>query len=123
MVIKDGQKNKVSEIQGYSKGFENIKNLINYTILSKISNLTLFALSSENFNRASVNIIYELIYENFSKTFEELITHKDVKIKIFGSRENLPKKIVNIFEDLEKQSIHNNGLKLNIAFNYGFKMR
>ncbi len=115
------KKNNYSELKGYSKGFENIKNLVNYSLSSKISNLTLFALSSENFNRTSVNIIYELIYENFSKTFEELITNKGVKIKIFGSRENLPNKIINIFEKFEISSMNNNLLSLNIAFNYGFK--
>ena len=46
---------------------------------------------------------------------------KGVRIKIFGSRENLPKKIINIFNEIESLSLNNKNLKLNIAFNYGFK--
>ena len=59
------KKNKTTYLNGYSKGFENIQNLVDYTLSKKISNLTIFALSSENFNRSSINLIYELIYDNF----------------------------------------------------------
>ena len=115
------KKNNKSNIVGYTKGFENIKNLVNYVILKKISNLTIFALSTENFNRTSINIIYDIIYNNFSKTFNELVNDKGVKIKIFGSRENLPDKILKIFNNIESSSFNNKNLNLNIAFNYGFK--
>ena len=115
------KKNNKSNIVGYTKGFENIKNLVNYVILKKISNLTIFALSTENFNRTSINIIYDIIYNNFSKTFNELVNNKGVKIKIFGSRENLPDKILKIFNNIESSSFNNKNLNLNIAFNYGFK--
>ena len=33
----------------------------------------------------------------------------------------LPKKILDIFENIEKLSLNNKNLNLNIAFNYGFK--
>ena len=115
------KKNNYTYLYGYTKGFENIRNLINYSLNKKISNLTIFTLSSENFNRSSVNIIYDIIYDNFSKTFTDLIKEKGVKIKIFGSRKNLPKKILEIFHNIEKESNNNKNLNLNIAFNYGFK--
>ena len=115
------KKNKYSNLYGYTKGFENIRNLVNYSLSKKISNLTIFALSSENFNRSSINIIYEIIYNNFSKTFTDLIEEKGVKINIFGSRNNLPKKIIKIFKSIETSSLKNKRLNLNIAFNYGFK--
>ena len=115
------KKNKTTYINGYSKGFENIQNLVDYTLSKKISNLTIFALSSENFNRSSINLIYELIYNNFSKTFSDLISNKEVRVKIFGTRKNLPKKILEIFNNIETKSSDNDKLNLNIAFNYGFK--
>ena len=124
--ILDGNKrwakrNKFSNFIGYSKGFENIKNLVNFSLNIKLKNLTLYALSSENFHRSSLDLIYDIIYKNFSKYFEDLVVGNDVKIKIFGSRDNLPKKILDIFENIEKLSLNNNTLNLNIAFNYGFK--
>lgn len=115
------KKNKFSNFLGYSKGFENIKNLVNFSLNIKLRNLTIYALSSENFHRSSLDLIYDIIYKNFSKYFENLIVDNGVKIKIFGSRKNLPNKILDIFENIEKLSLNNNTLNLNIAFNYGFK--
>ena len=115
------KKNNFSNFIGYSKGFENIKNLVNFSLNIKLKNLTLYALSSENFHRSSLDLIYDIIYKNFSKYFEDLVVDNGVKIKIFGSRKNLPNKILDIFENIEKLSLNNNTLNLNIAFNYGFK--
>ena len=115
------KKNKLTNFSGYTKGFENIKNLVTYSLSKKISNVTIFALSSENFNRSSINVIYDIIYDNFSKTFKDLVKEKGVKIKIFGSRKNLPHKILKIFQNVEESSFNNKKLNLNIAFNYGFK--
>ena len=115
------KKNNFSNFTGYSRGFENIKNLVNFSLNIKLKNLTLYALSSENFHRSSLDLIYEIIYKNFSKYFEDLVVDNGVKIKIFGSRNNLPNKILDIFENIEKLSLNNNTLNLNIAFNYGFK--
>ena len=115
------KKNKLSYINGYTKGFENIKKLVAYSLSKKVANLTIFTLSSENFNRSSINVIYEIIYNNFSKTFNDLVKEKGIKIKIFGSRKNLPSKILEIFQNIEELSLNNKNLNLNIAFNYGFK--
>ena len=115
------KKNNFSNLIGYSKGFENIKNLVNFSLNIKLKNLTLYTLSSENFYRSSLDLIYDIIYKNFSKNFNDLVVNKGVKIKIFGSRKNLPKKILDIFENIENLSLNNNTLNLNIAFNYGFK--
>ena len=115
------KKNNFSNFIGYSKGFENIKNLVNFSLNIKLKNLTLYALSSENFHRSSLDLIYDIIYKNFSKYFEDLVVDNGVKIKIFGSRKNLPNKILDIFENIEKLSLNNSTLNLNIAFNYGFK--
>jgi len=115
------KKNNHSNLYGYTKGFENIKKLVNYSLSFKISYLTIFALSSENFNRSSVSVIYDIIYENFSKILDELVKENDVRINIFGSREKLPKKIIYIFENIESLSSNNKSITLNIGFNYGFK--
>ncbi len=108
-------------VEGYNQGFENIKNIVDHAIYLNIPYLTLFALSSENFNRPSIQTIYDIIYNNFSDKIDELINKKNVKIKIFGIRNNLPNKIIKIFDDAEKISLKNENLSLNIAFNYGFK--
>tara|TARA_Y200000002_G_scaffold278709_1_gene232834 strand:- start:409 stop:1095 length:687 start_codon:yes stop_codon:yes gene_type:complete len=115
------KKNNFNKIQGYKKGFENIKKIVDFSIEKKISNLTMFTLSSENLERTSVKILYEIIDKNFENFFDELISSKKIRINIFGSRYNIPHKIVKIFEKVESLSCNNTVLNLNIAFNYGFK--
>ena len=115
------KKNKVNNKYGYKKGFENIRNIVNWSLSINLSNLTIFALSSENFNRSSVDIIYDIIYQNFSTILENLVNDKGIKINIFGSKESLPKKVLDIFQNIENSSSNNKNLNLNIGFNYGFK--
>ena len=115
------KKNKLSNLDGYKAGFEKIKIIVDHCYNKNILNLTLFALSSENFKRPSINILYEIIYNNFSNLIDDLTDKKDIKINIFGNKENLPSKILNIFERAENLTKNNKSLNLNIAFNYGFR--
>ncbi len=115
------KKNKLSKIAGYNTGFKKIQEIVNFSLNIKLKNLTLFTLSSENFYRPSVNIIYDIIYNNFSKLLDDLIRKNNIKIKIFGNRDNLPEKIKEIFNEAEKLTNKNTNLNLNLAFNYGFK--
>ena len=115
------KKNKLSNLDGYKAGFEKIKIIVDHCLNKNILNLTLFALSSENFKRPSINILYEIIYNNFSNLIHDLTNKKDIKINIFGNKDNLPSKILNIFERAENLTKNNKSLNLNIAFNYGFR--
>ena len=115
------KKNNISLKNSYKKGLENISDLISDCINLKIKYLTLFTLSSENINRKSVNNIFQVIYEDFSFFFDKIIEEKKVKIKIIGSKLNLPSKILKLIEHCENETKTNNLLRLNLAFNYGFK--
>ena len=116
-----GQKNNINLKRAYKKGLENISDLISNSIKLKIEYLTLFTLSSENIQRQSVNNIFQVIYDDFSFFFDKIIEEKKVKIKIIGSKQNLPNKILNLINHCEYETKKNNQLTLNLAFNYGFK--
>lgn len=125
-LILDGNKrwaknNQISLKDAYKKGFRNINNLINHSIDIQIKYLTLFTLSSENIKRKSVGSIFQVIYDDFSFFFDEIIKEKNVKLQIIGSRNNLPKKILNLIDHSEKETKLNTKIILNLAFNYGFK--
>ena len=70
------KKNNLSSSEGYQKGFENIKNISNFFLKEKINYLTLFTLSSENFLRPSIKVIYEIIYRNFNNLIEDYVSKK-----------------------------------------------
>ena len=115
------KKNNSSTLNAYKKGFKNISDLVDNCLNLKIKYLTLFTLSSENIKRKNVSNIFQVIYDDFALFFNKIIDEKNVKIKIIGSRENLPKKIINLINHSEKSTFQNNKLILNLAFNYGFK--
>ena len=124
--ILDGNKrwskiNKLNSRDGYKRGFDKIIEIVKYSIKIDLPTITLFTLSSENYQRKSVSLIYEIIYENFTNLLEELVKKNNIKLRIFGNRNNLPEKIINIFKEFESIKHQEVKLNLNLAFNYGFK--
>lgn len=124
--ILDGNKrwskiNNISLKNSYKEGLKNINNIIKYCLELKVSYLTLFTLSSENIKRNTVGNIFQVIYDDFAFFFDKIIEEKKVRIKIIGSKKNLPKKIIDLIKSCEENTKNNLGLNLNLAFNYGFK--
>ena len=115
------KKNNISLQKAYKKGLENISSLINNCLEIELKYLTLFTLSSENIQRQSVNNIFQVIYDDFSFFFDKIIQEKKIKIKIIGSKLNLPNKILKLIDHCEYETKNNNQLTLNLAFNYGFR--
>ena len=115
------KKNNINLKNAYKKGLDNISQLIINCIELRLKYLTLFTLSSENIQRQSVNNIFQVIYDDFSFFFDKIIQEKKVKIKIIGSKLNLPIKILKLIDHCEYETKKNNFLTLNLAFNYGFK--
>ena len=115
------KKNNINLKNAYKKGLENISDLVVNCIDIKLKYLTLFTLSSENIQRQSVNSIFQVIYDDFSFFFEKIIKEQKIKIKIIGSKQNLPTKILKLINHCEHETKNNKSLILNLAFNYGFK--
>ena len=115
------KKNNINLQDAYKKGLENILELTKNCLEIKLKYLTLFTLSSENIQRQSVNNIFQVIYDDFSFFFEKIIEEKKVKIKVVGSKLNLPIKILKLIDHCEYETKDNKQLILNLAFNYGFK--
>ena len=125
-IILDGNKrwaskNNCSVMEGYNRGLDKIRIILQANLEKKIPYLTLFTLSSENLFRTSINNIFKIILNRFEKFLHEIIDENKIKIKIIGRRNNLPKKIINIINKCEDLTSKNKELTLNLAFNYGFK--
>ena len=125
-IILDGNKrwaskNNRSVMEGYNRGLDKIRIIMQANLEKKIPYLTLFTLSSENLFRTSINNIFEIILNGFEKFLHEIINENKIKIRIIGRRNNLPKKIINILNKCEDLTSKNKELTLNLAFNYGFK--
>ena len=124
--IMDGNKrwakeNNLEEYSGYKKGVEKLFEIIDYFFELKVKYLSFYALSSENYNRGKINIIFNLINSNKKEFLEKVKSQNQIRYKIIGVRKNLSKNIIEYFDEIEKVTMNNVGLNVNIVFNYGIE--
>jgi undecaprenyl diphosphate synthase len=82
--------------------------------------LTLFAFSTENWNRPKEEVDYlmTLPQEFLAIELQELI-EKNVQVQMIGWREGLPSHTLRALDQAEADTRNNTGLILNFALNYG----
>lgn len=82
--------------------------------------LTLFAFSSENWNRPDdeVGVLMTLFIEALGREVKDL-HGKNVRLEFIGERERLSQKLQNKIRQSEELTAANTGLKLYIAVSYG----
>ena len=117
-----GLKHKKSRNAGHKAGLETVEKIIKETIKNKISFLTLYAFSTENWKRPKkeINYLFNLLEVFLKKRLNEL--HKqNIKLKIIGSKKftNRLNKLLNLSE---KKTEKNNKLQISLALNYGSKI-
>jgi len=85
-----------------------------------LANLTLFAFSSKNWKRpkTEVGALMGLFRAYFRSDLDELVV-RDVRVRIIGSRSRVSSDIHGMIEDAENRTVHNKGLNLTFAFDYG----
>ena len=117
-----GLKHKNSRNEGHKSGLSTVEKIIKETIRQKISYLTLYAFSTENWNRPKkeINYLFKLL-ENFLINKIEELNKKNVKLKIIGHKKFYPK-LNNLIKKSEKITFNNSQLQINLALNYGSKL-
>ena len=117
-----GLKYKKSRNAGHKAGLETVEKIIKETIKNKISFLTLYAFSTENWKRPKkeINYLFNLLEVFLKKRLNEL--HKqNIKLKIIGSK-NFTNRLNKLLNLSEKKTEKNNKLQINLALNYGSKI-
>ena len=116
-----GLKHKNSRNEGHRAGLNTIEKIIKETINQKIKYLTLYAFSTENWNRPKkeINYLFNLLENFLSKKIEDI--HKqNIKLNIIGVK-NFSKKLNKLLSLSEKKTSKNTTLQINLALNYGSK--
>lgn len=105
---------------GHKKGVDNLKKIADCCIEFNIKFLTVYAFSSENWNRPKDEVSYliDLLKNYLNKDSKELIKH-GIKILISGNLAKLDHELTKKIKEVEKLSENNNKLILNVAFSYG----
>ena len=117
-----GLKKKKSRNYGHLKGLNAVENLIKLAIKRKIPYLTLYTFSTENWKRPDneINFLFSLIRKHIKKNLKKIIK-QGIKIKIIGSKKNLPRDIIKCLKLIEKKTKNNDTIVINLALNYGSK--
>ena len=116
-----GLKHKKSRNEGHRAGLNTVEKIIKETINQKIKYLTLYAFSTENWNRPKkeINYLFNLL-ENFLSKKIENIHKQNIKLNIIGVK-NFSKKLNRLLNSSEKKTSKNSKLQINLALNYGSK--
>ena len=116
-----GLKYKNSRNEGHKAGLITVEKIIKESIKQKINFLTLYAFSTENWNRPKkeVNYLFNLL-ENFLSNKIEDLHKQNIKLNIIGVK-NFSKKLNKLLILSEKKTSKNTTLQINLALNYGSK--
>jgi undecaprenyl diphosphate synthase len=116
-----GLKNKGSRNEGHKTGLETVEKIIKESIKQKINFLTLYAFSTENWNRPQkeVNYLFNLL-ENFLSNKLEDLHKKNIKLKVIGIKK-FSKRLNKLLSSSERKTSKNTSLQINLALNYGSK--
>ena len=117
-----GLKHKKSRNEGHKVGLKVVENIIKESIKQKIKYLTLYAFSTENWNRPKkeINYLFTLLENFLSKKINNLHT-QNIKLNIIGIK-NFSKKLNKLLNYSEKMTSKNTTLQINLALNYGSKI-
>lgn len=107
-------------IAGHKQGVDALMKCVKACSERKIKVLTVFAFSSENWNRPAdeVSGLMELLAISLSREISGL-KNNDVQLHFVGDRQQLSTKVRQALAHGESTTSANQGLVLNVCFNYG----
>ena len=117
-----GLKRRKSRNYGHLKGIKTVETVIKSSLIKKIPYLTLYTFSTENWKRpeSEINFLFDLIRKSLKKKINKIIK-QGIRVNIIGKKKELPQDIKKIIKLIEKKTIKNKKITLNLALNYGSK--
>ncbi len=123
-IIMDGngrwaKKRALPRSVGHSAGAKNFKTIARYCNSIGIRYLTVYAFSTENWNRpaAEVEALMNLLRDYLRDVTN--FTKENIVLRFIGDRLGLPQDIQQLMQNAEELSKNATGLVLNLAINYG----
>jgi len=110
----------MSRISGHKRGVDSVKALIKGCIEHEVPYLSIFAFSSENWNRpeSEVNALMELL-GNALETQTKKLNENSVRLRLIGDLSRFNPRIQKLAEQAEAETANNTALVFNVAINYG----
>ncbi|MFC8687986.1 isoprenyl transferase [Brevibacillus porteri] len=124
-IIMDGNgrwanKRSLPRVAGHRAGMKAVKEVVKAADEIGVRYMTMYAFSTENWKRPrdEVDFLMKLPQEFLSTELDELI-ERGVRIRMLGSKNELPTHTLKALLEAEEKTKDNSGLQLNFALNYG----
>jgi len=124
-VIMDGNRrwaktHALELYKGHDKGAKTFGHLCDWCLQEKVSHLTVYAFSTENWKRPDkeINHLFSLMEKYFLEEKTQCV-EKGIKIKIIGERTHFSARVMSIIRDIETATAHCENLCVQIALSYG----
>lgn len=124
-IIMDGngrwaKRRLLPRVAGHQQGVESVRTIIKACSKKGIAVLTLFAFSSENWNRPKTEVDFLLsLFLRSLKNETSSLFDNNVRLKIIGDRSVFSSELQLAIKEAEIMTQNKSGLLLNIALNYG----
>lgn len=126
-IIMDGnrryaRKKGLKPYEGHIFGSKKAEEVLEWCWELGVKMLTLYAFSTENFSRSEVEKrnIFSLLERELKRLLKDKRTYeRQVKVRIIGKREMLPKQLQGVIDEVEKATAKHKKHFLNIAIAYG----
>ena len=105
---------------GHRSGMKSVREVVEGAIEAGIEVLSLFAFSRENWQRPpmEVSALMSLLEEYIARETDELVKH-GVRVHVLGDLERLTPPAAKAVERVERETAHNDTLRLNLFISYG----
>ncbi len=127
-IIMDGNRRWAKDhglpsIEGHRRGYNKLKEVGEWALNRGVKYFTVYAFSTENWNRSKKEVDYlmKLLQEALTKELSYFMK-KNIRLKVIGSRERLSEDLKKAIDAAEKETLNNSRGTLSLAINYGGRL-
>lgn len=124
-IIMDGngrwaKKRLANRVKGHEQGMEVVREIVRACREIGISVLTLYAFSTENWQRPKMEVTALMtLLKRFLKSELQEMQENNIRLSAIGQTERLPEDVRKLLSETMAQTYQNDGMLLNLALSYG----
>jgi undecaprenyl diphosphate synthase len=124
-IIMDGngrwaKKRLLNRVKGHEKGADAVRGIVRTCRELKIQVLTLYAFSTENWQRPATEIKALMgLLKKFLNEEERQLKENNIRLEVIGQPQRLPDDVRAVIDQVRCATAANSGLLLNLALSYG----
>ncbi|MGM0634605.1 MAG: isoprenyl transferase [Bacteroidota bacterium] len=124
-IIMDGngrwaKKQGLLRVAGHERGTKSVREAVEYTAELGVKHLTLFAFSTENWNRPKLEVqtLMKLLVSSLKKELDTL-QKNNIRLNAIGKVDTLPQKAQKELQEVIDKTKNNSHMTLTLALSYG----